>query len=545
MQACERAFGNYDENTKIACFGGQFVFLRNSVVHVENAEFDKMGQALAMGRYALHFHHAADVSGSYVRNNGIHRGTNRCITLHGSFRVLLEGNVCFQNRGHNLYLEDGIEWGNTIKSNLVVAPKDSATICTDDPRNMGLGGATGIWITNPNNSFIDNTVVGASFGAWFTFPQKHSHVFSGDHRGESGGIFGTSKRHFNDISSGYGPDSWIMHQEQPRTPVAAFNRNSFKSSQRIAITIDFHVYSSEDAQIPCFTNDDAYNCNDCQCPTCADVGHTFTWAPATFDTNVPPTQRQYQPLKQIFEDIVVAHTNNRRGDGFSYWATGGLVSFERALWYNNLVGSSLGFAGECSGHLLGNGGANVQFSNALFMKGAAPFRYYDGGYNCQDCRWSDLDSLVVMRPGSPGNVNGLLLVRSAPLGWLDSDRTSPLYSWVWNSYQRDRLQDRSDTNPKLIDWSSRFIAGTWQSSAVNLVSIDGLAGTINNGRFTQWVPSGDLNLNQGWGKGAMINPSPEFKQFYPCSRFGWCGDGKRCDEYMDGRDFPNAPWRTR
>jgi len=544
MQSCENAFRNYDEETKNSCFGGHAVFLRHSVVHVEGAEFDKMGQALAMGRYALHFHHAMDVPGSYLRSNSIRRGTNRCVTLHGSFRVLLEDNVCFQNRGHNLYLEDGIEWGNMFKRNLVVAPKDSATICTDNPRNLLLGGASGMWITNPNNSFVDNTVVGASFGAWFTFPARHTHVFSGEHRGESGDVFGTSKRHFSDPASGYGPDSWVMNQEQARTPVVAFNRNSFKGSQQTAITIDFRVYNSEDAQIPCSTNEDAYKCDNCQCPTCADTGHTFVWAPATFDTNVPPNQRQYQPKKQIFEDIVVAHTGDGRGETFTYWATGGLVSFERALFYNNLQGSSLGFTGECaSGEAgLGNAGANVQFRNTLFMKGAAPFKYYDGGYNCQHCRWTDLESLVVMRPGSPGNVNGLLMTDSAPLGWLAEDETNPLYSWIWDSPQRSNLLPRGNSVPNLIDWSSRMIQNTWQSNAVNLVSTDGLAGTIRNGAFTQWVPNGQGAEDAAWGKGAIVASNPEFKQFYPCLDFLWCGDGRQCSQYTRGRDWPNAPW---
>jgi len=260
--------------------------------------------------------------------------------------------------------------------------------------------------------------------------------------------------------------------------------------------------------------------------------------------NVPPSQRQYQPKKQVFEDIVVAHQNagGHLGETFTFWATGGLVSFERALFYNNRAGSSLGFPGECAGHVLGHAGANVQFSNTLFMKGVAPFKYYDGGYNCQDCRWSDLDSLVTMRGGSPGNVNGLLMERSAPLGWVASDQNSELYNWVWDSPQRSRLQAKGNTIPNLIDWSSRGMQGTWQSNAVNLVTTDGFGGTLLNGEFTQWVASGNGGSDEGWGRGAVINRQPEFKQFYPCMRQLWCGDGRSCDAYTEGRDWPNAPW---
>jgi len=473
-----------------------------------------------------------------LRNNGIHRGTNRCIVLHGSFNALLQGNVCLDNRGHNIYLEDGIEWGNKIVGNLVVNPKRSATICTDNQ------GAAGLWITNPNNTFNDNVVVGAAFGAWFTFPTVDgSHPFSGEKRGQLGGSFGASEAYFNDPASGYGPDSWVVQQEQTRTPAAAFNRNSFKGNQQQGITIDFRVYDSDDPYIPCLQGS-AYSKG--ECPTCASVGHTFTWGPAEYDVSLPPSQRRYTPVKQSFEDIVVARTVFSGPESFSVWATGGLVSLVRPIFFDNIGGSSLGFAGECAGGVaFGIGGANLQFVNALFIRGPAPFKLYDGGYHCVDCRWAELDHLVTMRPGSPGNVNGLLMERSAPLGWVDSDVSDPLYSWVWNS-GRVQLPPRTSTIDTLIDWSQSNIQGAWQAEAVSFVTTDGFAGTALGGAFTQWISSGNAYANEGWGNGARINPSPNFRQFYPCGTFGqWCGDGQSCSAHTDGRDWPNAPWNRR
>lgn len=546
LGACENAFGGTglsartDEQTKNSCFGGNVAFLQHSIVHVENAEFSKLGQALVMGRYSLHFHLAGDASGSYLRGNGIHHSNNRCIVLHGVFNAELEGNVCVDNRGHNLYLEDGIEVGNAVVGNLVVNPRSSATICTD---KIGAeGGAAGIWITNPNNTFTDNAVVGAAFGAWFTFPTvDDSHPFTGEKRGQLGGVFGASAAYFRDPLSGYGPAHWVVQQEQTRTPVAAFHRNTFKDSARMGITVDFRVHDSEDAYIPCL---DKAAYVESSCPTCANVGHTFSWGPATYDVSAPPAQREYQPAKQTFEDIIVAYTRSLYGEGFSYWATGGLVSFERSIFVDNQQGSSLGFTGECaSGIAFGRGGANVQFSKALFLNGPAPFKLYDGGYHCVDCRWVGLDHLVTMRPGSPGNVNGVLLERSAPLGWIGSDRDDPLLGWIWDSNKVD-IAPAAVEVANLVDWTSGFIQNSWQGEDVNLVSTDGLGGTVRGGAFTQWVRSGDPGANQGWGYGAIVNGAPSFKQFYPCmgNVYHWCGDGRSCEPHAYGRDVPGAPW---
>jgi len=495
---------------------------------------------LTMGRYALHFHLAGDVSGSYIRNSAIHRSTNRCITLHGTFNALLEGNVCLDNRGHNIYLEDGIEWGNHIVGNLVVNPKESATICTDD--FDGQGGPAGLWITNPNNTYLDNTVVGAAFGAWFTFPTADdAHPFSGGKRGQLGGVFGASRGYFADPASGYGLDSWVMRQEQARTPAAAFRRNTFKDSSRMGLMIDFRVYDSEDAYIPCL---DRAVYTESSCPTCASTGHTFSWGPATFDTNVPPAERQYMPAKNVFEDIVIAYTRNIYYETFSFWATGGLVSFERAIFVDNGQGSSLGFDGECAGGAaFGIGGSNAQWSNALFLKGPAPFKLYDGGYHCKDCRWAELDALVTIRPGHPGNSNGLLMEGSAPLGWLDGDRNSELYSWVWDS-GRVALTPKANTANGMIDFSSGAVQGSWQANSLGVVSTDGLAGTVRGGQFTQWIPSGNSGSDEGWGRGATIHGTPSFRQFYPCmANLRWCGDGVSCQAHEKGNDWPNAPWR--
>jgi parallel beta-helix repeat protein len=533
-QECENAFRNMNANTKERCFAGHASFLQHSITRIENAEFEKMGQGLMMGRYALHFHLAGDQRDSYLKHNAVHRGVNRCITLHGAFNTLLEGNVCLDNRGHNIYLEDGIEAGNRIINNLVVNPKTSGTICTDKSQS-------GLWITNPNNTFTGNAIVGAVFGAWFTFPTADgAHPFSGDKPGQLGGIFGASKNYYMDQASGFGPDSWVVQQEQARTPAAGFNSNSFKGSQSGGITIDFRVYDSEDPQIPCFEGS-AYSRG--PCPTCASVGHTFTWGPMSFDPDVLPSERKYQPVANLWQDIVIAYTaqTGAHGESFSFWATGGSVKFERAIFVDNDAGTSLGFTGECAAGVTFNAaGYQAEWSNALFLKGKPAFKLYDGGYSCTGCRWAELESVVTMRPGSPGNVNGVLFQSSAPLGWFDADASDPLYKWVFDS-GRVQMEPKAASISNMVDWSSQFLLGpTWQSADVNIMTVDGFGDALQLG-FLQLKYSGKQFTNFGWGRGAEVEPSPKCRHFYPCNRGMWCGDGRTCDPFVRCADIPSRP----
>jgi hypothetical protein len=450
----------------------------------------------------------------------------------------VENNVCLENRGHNIYLEDAIEAGNRIIDNLIVNPQPSGTICSDKA-------PAGLWITNPNNTFQGNSVVGAAFGAWFTFPTADgAKPFSDKKRGQLGGIFGASATYFLNPASGFGPTSWVVQQEQARTPTAGFDTNSFKGSLSSGITIDFRVYDSADPEIPCFDGD-AYSRG--RCPTCPSVGHTFSWGPMSFDVTAQPSQRLYQPVANVWHDIIVAYTSpggRGYGETFSFWSTGGSVQFERPIFVDNGQGSSLGFVGECAaGVTFGAAGYQAQWSKALFLKGAPAFKLYDGGFHCIDCRWAEMEHVVTMRAGSPGNVNGVLFERSAPLGWFDSDTNNPLYSWVVNS-RRVQLQPRTPTIENMVDWSSRFLFGpngpSWQSADVNIMVADGFGDALDLG-FMQLKYSGRPFDNLGWGNGAEIDPAPKCRHFYPCNRGMWCGDGRSCEEFVRCADIPNRP----
>jgi len=543
-RTCRAALEKADAQGKQSCYGGQTSFLQHSIVHVENTEFQKMGQGLLMGRYPLHFHLAGDASGNYLRGNSVHRGVNRCITLHGVFSALIEGNVCFENHGHNLYLEDGIEAGNSIIGNLVVSPKASATICSDF-HDVDWAGSrpsvSGIWVTNPNNTLEDNVVVGAQFGVWFTFPTSDAHTPYSDHRGGFGGVFGASKDYFLDPASGFGSASWVNRQEQART-AAIFNNNSIKGSQRNGIFIDGRVTNSEDPTIPCLEG--AGHQERGKCATCPGTAHTFSWAPTRFSVGTEPGSRTYQPIANVFEDIVVAYTANAVDDfsgiGSSFWASGGAVSFERAIFAFNEMGASLHNPVDwCSSHFyFGVAGYTAQWKNSLFLgsAGQRAFKFYDGGYHVLDSRWVGLEFLAEMRSVSKGNVNGLQMTKSAPLGWFDADYNDDLYTWLVDS-GKVQLQERTDTIPNLADWSAEWLVGQWETRHLHMITTDGFGDHLKIG-FRQFVYSSDRLGNTGWGPGVMQEQGePECRMWLKCGFTVWCGTGVDCSPGFACQDF--------
>lgn len=149
-------------------FGGHTMIMRGfSQVHIEGVEFNNMGQD-QIARYPVHFHLCNNVpSGTYVRYNSIHDSNFRCVTIHATNGVLVEGNVAYKNIGHCYFLEDGVETGNTFRGNLavLVLPKDFGQRLGSDASNAGL---SAYWIANPNNNFENNVAVGSyTAGFWF------------------------------------------------------------------------------------------------------------------------------------------------------------------------------------------------------------------------------------------------------------------------------------------------------------------------------------------------------------------------------------------
>ena len=117
-----------------------------------------------MGKYCLHFHQLSDCPDCEFYNNAIEHSHQRGIIVHGTSRSTVENNILWDVRGAGVYIEDGNEYMNQIKYNVVICPWSLAHPtyhgCTipgtdnaesDTPLNQA-----GIYSETAANDFIGN-----------------------------------------------------------------------------------------------------------------------------------------------------------------------------------------------------------------------------------------------------------------------------------------------------------------------------------------------------------------------------------------------------
>ena len=181
-------------------FGGHIMAMAGSRMTVSGIELTRMGQHLTLARYPIHWHINGDVTGQYIRNSAIHDTFNRCVTIHGTDNLLVENNVTYNTVGHCFFMEDGVETGNQVVSNLGIQTKCHPTLACE-PTNLAPGRpvsngqssehvllpsdntASTFWITNPDNSYRDNVAAGSdAIGYWFALPVHPIGAFEGTER---------------------------------------------------------------------------------------------------------------------------------------------------------------------------------------------------------------------------------------------------------------------------------------------------------------------------------------------------------------------------
>ncbi|WP_338028108.1 G8 domain-containing protein [Croceibacterium selenioxidans] len=196
------------EDAATSYFGGHIMAMGGSKAFVDGVELNRMGQHLTLARYPMHFHIIGDAPGQYIKNASIHDTYNRCVTVHGTNDLRIENNVTFNTVGHCFFLEDGIEHGNEFVRNLAIQTKCHPTLdCV--PTNLAANGekvtqyenpaaarqasfhsgntllpsdntVASFWITNPDNSFIDNVAAGSDqVGFWLSIPEHPNGAFLG------------------------------------------------------------------------------------------------------------------------------------------------------------------------------------------------------------------------------------------------------------------------------------------------------------------------------------------------------------------------------
>ncbi|MEM8861735.1 MAG: hypothetical protein AAGD96_25705, partial [Chloroflexota bacterium] len=135
------------------------------------------------GRYPFHWHLAGDVSGQYLKDSSIHTSQHRAVAVHGSHGALVEGVVAYDIWSHAMIpAEDGNEYNNTFKDNLVIQVKnlwdtpeggDNFAFGTgnnsriDKASTQNEGRAGGFWYMNPHNTIVGNHVAGVENGMGF------------------------------------------------------------------------------------------------------------------------------------------------------------------------------------------------------------------------------------------------------------------------------------------------------------------------------------------------------------------------------------------
>lgn len=160
-------------------FGGHIMVMNNSFAYMENIELYRMGQKALQARYPFHWHMLANSgTGQYFKNSSIHLSYNRGITIHGTSNTSVENNFIYDHIGHGVFLENGSEINNLIKGNVVLLTKRPAIgeqLTPSDNQFDQLQNRTpsSYWITNPNNTFINNVAAGTQgTGFWYALAQN-------------------------------------------------------------------------------------------------------------------------------------------------------------------------------------------------------------------------------------------------------------------------------------------------------------------------------------------------------------------------------------
>lgn len=165
------------DSASLAGFGGHVIILQGATARIEGASFMRMGQSGKVGRYPVHWHLAGDVTGQYIRDAAIWKTNNRCLTIHGTDRLVAQRNVCYDHLGHGYFLEDGAESGNTLERNLGLVSRVPAVALRILPSDAT---PATFWITNPGNVIRGNAAAGsAGFGFWFALPASPTGLSSG------------------------------------------------------------------------------------------------------------------------------------------------------------------------------------------------------------------------------------------------------------------------------------------------------------------------------------------------------------------------------
>lgn len=168
-------------------FGAQVMVMDlSSTLRLDGVELRRVGQEGKVGRYPIHWHllsypdlgttELGDATGHFVRNSTVWNSSHRCMVVHGTNGVVLQNNICYDIKGHAIFLEDAVERRNVIEGNLVLkvrSPRAGMATVRHEEFFDGCGNASGYWLTNPDNTVRNNVAADAEgHGIWLSYPER-------------------------------------------------------------------------------------------------------------------------------------------------------------------------------------------------------------------------------------------------------------------------------------------------------------------------------------------------------------------------------------
>lgn len=218
--------------------GGHVMIHDGSVARIGHTEFTRMGQAGVMGRYPIHFHLVKDASTSWVRGNAIHNTHQRCLTIHGTHKLLVERNVGYESRGHCYFFEDAVETGNRLAGNLGLVtrrPLPNKALLTSDATPATF------WVSHPTNTLVGNVAAGSvGNGFWYDLQETGTGLNAGvgSPRTAPMGRFHNNVAHSNHGDSTFRSNAGLMVDDYTPPDEAVFGRFTAYKNEGFGVWAD-------------------------------------------------------------------------------------------------------------------------------------------------------------------------------------------------------------------------------------------------------------------------------------------------------------------
>ncbi|WP_018465837.1 G8 domain-containing protein [Calidithermus timidus] len=363
--------------------GGHLMVMGGSA-RLSWVELRNMGQKGKFGRYPVHFHQIGDGgASSYLKSSSIRESFNRCLVIHGTNKLRVEGNVAFDTFGHCYFLEEGSETENVLSGNLAVlvrALKDDQRLIPSDSNPAGF------WITHPANRLTGNAVAEAGTGYWYALPKRPI-------------PFGRANQ-----------DLTWMNDIRPRTTaLGEFSANVAHSVQNDGLNVD----RSHDSKL-CPGDADRNACKDHKLADLTD-GVTTVYNPRTDPKGSESDDAKNPPVVADFKDFV-AYKSGVRG----VWLRGVNHRLSNPKLGDNAIGVT--FASNKSylegGLIVGESANGTTRISGTWITGLVGFEHYDGHVGVEGTTFRKFSGTVQRDLYCNGVKTATLTVRNAAIGTL-------------------------------------------------------------------------------------------------------------------------------